>query len=411
MLLACALLAMAPDAGLARTSEPKVAPEIAARLNPAQLTLYKRYLLERGAFDRQHEMYWAMIEERRDNRRRKRAAGQAMVAADYVAEHPPKYAGVSLPPDIAKIVAEVRPTPPETPLPTVADFLEGARSHYGFVPTTISEREFKRRYAAEALAVGLSKSQVVRVYALETGGQGTFDMQSGIDPITKRGKAISSALGYAQLLHANSINELVRSGDDFIRRLEGMAASPRATTADRDSYAAKIEALRAMLKVARSVPNEWRDHVKLAQTAQGLGIHALNLDGDIGPWLQVVKLKGLLVTAAEAGRAQLTGAELELMNLAGPRTGLEMMEPVARPMPTSNFFSQGGYSRNGVVRDRTAAELLKALDERMEIHVRKAGAVEFAAVFDELIAGRGGSRDAPTARSGAERHDAAASGR
>jgi hypothetical protein len=123
-----------------------------------------------------------------------------------------------------------------------------------------------------------------------------------------------------------------------------------------------------------------------------MGIHALNLDADIGPWLQVLKLKGLLVTAAEAGRTSLTGAELELMNLAGPRTGLEMMDPVARPMPTANFFSQGGYYRNGVVRERTAAELLKALDDRMDVHIKKAGSVEFAAVFDEVIAARTGAR-------------------
>jgi hypothetical protein len=52
----------------------------------------------------------------------------------------------------------------------------------------------------------------VRIYALETGGQGTYDMQSGFNPITKTGRPISSALGYAQLLHANSTSELVKHG-------------------------------------------------------------------------------------------------------------------------------------------------------------------------------------------------------
>jgi hypothetical protein len=56
-------------------------------------------------------------------------------------------------------------------------------------------------------------------------------------------------------------------------------------------------------------------------------------------------------------------------------------------MPTSNFFSQGGYARNPIVRDRTAAELLKAIEGRMEANSKKPGAVEFAQIFDE-VAGR-----------------------
>lgn len=52
-------------------------------------------------------------------------------------------------------------------------------------------------------------------------------------------------------------------------------------------------------------------------------------------------------------------------------------------MPTSNFFSQGGYYRNTIVRDKTAIELLRALEGRMEVNIRKPGAVEFAQIFDE----------------------------
>ena len=61
--------------------------------------------------------------------------------------------------------------------PGIDDFLAAAKKYYGFEPTRISEREFKRRYAEESLALGLTKEQVVRVYALETGGNGTADMQ------------------------------------------------------------------------------------------------------------------------------------------------------------------------------------------------------------------------------------------
>jgi len=139
-----------------------------------------------------------------------------------------------------------------------------------------------------------------------------------------------------------------------------------------------------MLRAARSVPNEWAAHVRFGGTPAGLGIHALNLDADVGPWLQVLKLKGLKEAAEAAGRGQLSGAEIELMNLAGPRTGLEMMTPLGRTMPTSNFFSEGGYYRNTIVREKTAAELLSALEQRMEASLKKPGAVEFAQVFDEV---------------------------
>jgi hypothetical protein len=61
-----------------------------------------------------------------------------------------------------------------------------------------------------------------------------------------------------------------------------------------------------------------------------------------------------------------------------------MMQPIGRTMPTSNFFSEQGYYRNTIVREKTAAELLAALNERMEVNMRKPGAVEFAEIFDEV---------------------------
>jgi hypothetical protein len=76
---------------------------------------------------------------------------------------------------------------------------------------------------------------------------------------------------------------------------------------------------------------------------------------------------------------------MELMNLAGPSTGLEMMMPVARSMPTSNFFARGGYERNTIVRGKTSAELIAALEQRMNVNERQPGAIEFAAVFDEVM--------------------------
>ena len=53
-------------------------------------------------------------------------------------------------------------------------------------------------------------------------------------------------------------------------------------------------------------------------------------------------------------------------------------------MPTPNFFSRGGYERNPVVKGRTAAALLAELEKRMDVHMKKAGAIEFARIFDEV---------------------------
>ena len=130
----------------------------------------------------------------------------------------------------------------------------------------------------------------------------------------------------------------------------------------------------------------WDQHVAFAKTRRGMGIHALNLDGDIGPWLQVVKLHGLKEMADKAGMRNLSGAEIELMNLAGPGTGLEMMRPAARNAATTNFFARDAYFRNTIVRDKSSAELLVALDKRMDDNLGNSGAIEFAAAFREAAA-------------------------
>jgi hypothetical protein len=378
------LVALAVVLAPAVAASQTTAQELAAKLSPAQRQIYEDYRRARDAFEAKLRTYWARVDAKRDARRAKHMLAQALSGEDYVAEQPPKYAGPELPAEIAKLVIEVLPPAPARPLPEVSDFLANAKAQFGFVPAPTTELDFKRRYAREALAVGLSKDQVLRIYALETGGQGTYDMQSGINPVTKQGRPISSALGYAQLLNGNSVSELVKHGASFSQRLISMAAQPGTPPARAAGLRDKASIVRRMLRAARSVPNEWAAHVRFGGTPSGLGIHALNLDADVGPWLQVLKLKGLKEAAEAAGRGQLSGAEIELMNLAGPRTGLEMMTPLGRTMPTSNFFSEGGYYRNTIVREKTAAELLAALEQRMELNVKKPGAVEFAQVFDEV---------------------------
>ena len=381
----CRLLAgIALEGAAVLLPRPTIAEEIGVEtsLTASQRAALTAYRAARAQFERQHRAYWNRVVAKRDARRAKRLLGLEYTSDDYVADYPPRYTGPELPADVAKILAPV--TPAARPLPTVADWLAQAKAQFAFVPSATTELEFKRRYAREALAVGLTKDQIVRIYALETGGQGSYDTQAGINPVTRQGRPISSALGYAQLLQSNSASELVKHGDGFARRLLAMAAAPGTQREEAEMLRAKAAVLRRMLRAARSVPDDWNHYVRFAATPAGLAIHALNLDADVGPWLQVQKLRGLMDTAFKAGYPPLSGAQIELLNQAGPGTGLEMMLPVARDMPTSNFFSESGYYRNGIVRDKTARELLRALFDRMEVNVKKPGAVEFARVFDEL---------------------------
>ena len=189
-------------------------------LTPAQADEFAAWRSAKMKYDRQLDAYWDEIEKKRAGRRAKRGSTKFFDTDDYVWSYPPTYQGPRLSADLdqrwSRFLAQGRQEQPpqeKKELPGLADFLAAARKHYGFEPARIPEREFKRRYAEEAISLGLTKEQVVRVYALETGGDGTADMQAGINPITKKGKPISSALGYAQLLHANTIGELVKHGD------------------------------------------------------------------------------------------------------------------------------------------------------------------------------------------------------
>ncbi len=366
------------------------AAEFASTLADDERQIFEAYIAARSRHEQAVDRYWAAISDMKAGRKRKRGSGEALMSQDFVQSFPPEYTGKQLPPSLAKrweafLDKRESSQPPPEPKPDIAEFLDYAREQYGFIPERVPEREFKRRYAAEALALGLTKDQVVRVYALETSGLGTAEMVAGIHPIRKTGTPISTAIGYAQLLAANTISELVKSGPNFTARLRALAARS-SDTARKASLLGKAEALGEMAAVARSMPDSWDRHMAFARTPKGLGMHAINVDGDIGPWLQVIKLKGLQSTAAKKGRTDLTGAEIELMNLAGPGTGLEMMLPAAKNAPTPNFFARAAYWRNTIVRGKTASELLAALDERMDTNIKNPGAIEFAAVFDELSA-------------------------
>ncbi len=371
-------------AGVPATFAQSTLQEAIANLTPEQQARLKAYEAARIAFAHRTDQYWRLIELKRRKRKAKFAAGQDVTAADYVAEQPPAYKGPARPDEIMALLAKPPKPPVEVrePVPVVADFLRQAEAVYGFRPDRVSEDDFMIFYAMEAIKLGLTRDHVVRLYALETGGMGTQDLQSGYNP--KTGHAASTALGYAQLLAANTIEQLRKEGGEFAARLERQAGDGSVPEGKAASLRVKAAILRRMIADARKIRESWPAHVAYAKTPQGIAMHALNLDADIGPWMQVVKLKGIKEYAAKKGMENLTGAQLELMNLAGPAHGFEMMQPVGRTMPTSNFFERKGYERNPVAAGKTGAQLLAKLDEIMDRNVHRQGAQRFAKIFDSI---------------------------
>ena len=295
---------------------------------------------------------------------------------------PPVYSG---PPRPINPEAPPGQPPSERPtVPVIADFLKNADEQFGFVPDRpANELEFKRAYAKAAEAAGLTRNQVVGVYAFETGGNGTYDTQAGVT--AKRPRAISPAIGYNQLFSTNTVSLLAEHGDHFLAVLRQKYR--RLAGADKTAMARKIEAFKRMIAYARSVPHRWRDYERLAKhTAGGIGIHAAILDRDIGPLLQVQKLLNSVAFARMKGyTAPLSAPELELMNLTGDGTGLDMvmMPPDYRArVPTANFFQENGYERNPVAR-RTGvvANLIADIGGKMERASQSQGARELAAAF------------------------------
>ncbi len=393
-LLALAMTCLLTVAWIWPAAAARPANEFAQSLSASQRAKFEEWYRSQIFHGAAMDAYWAKVAKKRRVRRTKRRNRRAFTDRDYVTDWPPKYSG----PKIAKSLIrqwrrfrdrdKPKPKPGRrTGLPGLDVYLASARQHFNFAPQRIPEAEFKRRYAREALSFGLTKDQIVRVYALETGGRGTADMQAGINPITGKGRPISSALGYAQLLAANSVNVLSKHGPKFVTRLNRMIEQ-ESNAGRRTQLRNKLAVLRRMVKAARSVPYKWSRHIAYARTSRGRALHVMNIDGLIGPWMQVVKLADLKRMAARKGRPQLSGSEIELMNLAGPATGLEMMRKTGLDKPTTNFFSRRAYYRNTVVRNKDSRGLLVALEGRMRASMKNRGAKEFIAIFDQLLGAR-----------------------
>ena len=389
--LALALLLIAPQAAAmdAGALPAATADAMAQAISPQAIAEYRRKLREyqeaRAAFEQEASAYWSSIAEKRRGRNAKRRERQTIALDDYVLTQPPVYSGPKRPVDPSPTPSEPAEPRERKYIPVVADLLKATAEHFQFTPQRpANEIEFKRAYARAAAAAGLTREQAVRVYSFETGGSGNHDMQSGLSASRPGSRAISTAIGYNQLLTTNSVELIAEQGHEFVKALTEKAA--RLSGSQRNAMDHKIAVLRRMVALARSVPDEWAQHEKLGDTPQGWAIHAMVLDIDVGPLLQTHKLLTSVIFARAKGYARaLTAAELEMMNLTGDSTGLDMvtMPPAIREqVPTSNFFQRGGYERNPVaIRNNTVAKLLAVTDNRMDSNSNLQGAKDLAAAF------------------------------
>ncbi len=389
--LALALLLIAPQAAAidAATLPATTAGAMAQAASPQAIAEYRRklkeYLEARAAFDQEADAYWNSIAEKRRGRNAKRRERQTIALDDYVLTQPPVYAGPRRPVNPQPEAVEPREPRERKRIPIVADLLKAAAEHFQFAPQRpAGELEFKRAYARVASAAGLTREQAVRVYSFETGGNGNHDMQSGLSASRPGSRAISTAVGYNQLLTTNSVELMAEQGPEFVRALTAKAAL--LSGSQRQAMDHKIAVLKRMVALARSVPDEWAAHEKIGNTPQGWAIHAMVLDIDVGPLLQTHKLLTSVIFARARGFMRpLTAAELEMMNLTGDGTGLDMVtmpQPMREQVPTSNFFQRGGYERNPVaIRNNTVAKLLAVTDSRMDSNSTLPGAKELAAAF------------------------------
>jgi hypothetical protein len=353
---------------------------------PAAIAEYRRkleeYTVARGKYEAEADAYWSSIADKRRLRHAKRRNNQEMALSDYVLTQPPVYSGPPRPIDPS---APVEEAPPRKYVPVVADFLDAAAKEFNFVPQRPrSDIEYKRAYVKVASAAGLTRDQVVRVYAFESGGDGAYDVQAGLEQPKPGAQAISTALGYNQLLATNSVELMAEKGNQFIKSLSAKAAGlpeePRA------ALQRKIAVLKSMASFCRSVPDTWSEHDRLANTPKGLAVHALNLDLDVGPLLQTQKLlDSVMFARAQRSGAILSAAELEMMNLTGDGNGLDIVRmPSAwrEQVPTSNFFQPGGYERNPIAgRTKIVAKLIAATNTVMDRESKLPGAKELAALF------------------------------
>jgi hypothetical protein len=363
-----------------------------------QLSAYKA---SRAPFEDATDKYWQSIADKRSTRRTKRSNHQEITEDDFILQNPPEYTGPAEPLVPTFMEAELgnitQDASSVAKRPAIDDFLSAAKSEYDFIPRPPQdEKDYMLSFAREAVAVGFNAEQVVGVYALETGGLGPYSNEAGVftmnnkcQLVSPRGSPASSlALGYVQLLPANTALTAKAHKTEIVQKLNTISQTAPAERAQHLRakavvFGRMVDDLNQWIKDYNGPKDDWREYIAHGKTPRGLAIHALLLDADIGPWLQVYKLLGIKQFASHRGVAhEMTSAELELINLVGDGRGVEALAtPAAKNAASANLFDPSGYEGNPVAKNLTIGGLKAKLGEIIERHKNECGSKWFFEAF------------------------------
>jgi hypothetical protein len=257
----CMLAALLSAPCTAPSAAPATKPVVAAKpLSAAMIEYHKKleaYTRAHDAYEAQARAYWQSIADKRALRNGKRSSKEDILLDDYVLTQPPVYSGPEKP--LNPSPPEKKPQPEQRAIPLVADFLRAAYEQYKFVPQRPqAELEYKRSYARAAAEAGLSREQAIRIYGFESGGNGAYDVQAGLEHPRPGARAISTALGYNQLLTTNSVELMAEQGHEFITAVSAKAG--RLTGAPKKAMEDKIRVLTQMVAYSRTVADDWGAH-------------------------------------------------------------------------------------------------------------------------------------------------------
>jgi hypothetical protein len=249
----------------------------------------------------------------------------------FVVAFPPVYAGMDSPkpqpPSVAPAPESIKST---GKMPSLNDLYAASRdlnrivSHDKTAPDfqtlNLSEADFKRRYAEESIFIGkqynLNKASVAnlvkRIYAFEDGGWGTYNTLSSMpqalmndDQKNCLGKfhPSSSALGYNQLLLKDTVSDIARHGAAISARLEQLAAEHPDRAKILHDKAKLVSELQDVIVHHPSpdlkIPADKHRRFYASSGEVEKAVHALNLDGDVGPVIQSQELNNLLAYARD----------------------------------------------------------------------------------------------------------------
>ena len=273
--------ALAAEAQKDQAPAPAVSAEAMAQYRRA----LAEYQAARTAYAAAADAYWNAIVQQRRQRNAKRANHEQLSIDDYVLTQPPVYAGPPKPRDPSK------PAEGAAAAPT-------CRWSAIFSPTPDrNSNSFPARRKAKRIQARLRQGRA----------RGRAECRTNRPHLQLRGRrqrrircAGRARARQAGARHHHGARLQSIAGDQLgrdhrrKRRHSSSRACKRAPAslpdAEKKALQSKLAIVRKMIDFGRSVPDDWNKHQVLANTPKGLGVHALNLDVDVGPYLQTQKL-------------------------------------------------------------------------------------------------------------------------